>query len=85
MRNDQEDTGIYLLTIHSSKGLEFDVVFIVAVDLQYFYMEKLKKLFFVACTRAKEKLFVSSHKHNHNKAATSAENFNNVRKKYHAQ
>ncbi len=60
---------INMMTVHSAKGLEFDTVFIVgAVDGLFPHInnidsdskiEEERRLFYVAMTRAKEKLFVS--------------------------
>ena len=56
--------------MHQSKGLEFDVVFIAGASESempnYFAVregrvEEEKRLFYVALTRAKERLFVSWH------------------------
>jgi DNA helicase-2/ATP-dependent DNA helicase PcrA len=58
--------GINLCTIHSAKGLEFDNVYFInssynvdEVDKQIYDEEK--RLFYVAITRAKKRLVVSSH------------------------
>ncbi len=63
------DNTITISTIHSVKGLEFKVVFIVGVEegifpiSRSFYsekeMEEERRLMYVAITRAKERLFVS--------------------------
>ena len=58
---------IYLSTIHSSKGLEYDNVFIIDMNKGHFpgkssYTESLleeeRRLFYVALTRAKRKLYL---------------------------
>lgn len=62
-----ENAQIELLTIHSSKGLEWDYVFIpllldgilpscIGENIDY---EEEKRLFYVACTRTKKQLFLS--------------------------
>lgn len=61
--------GIHLLTIHASKGLEFDKVFLIDLDQKRFPNTKLasraggieeeRRLFYVATTRAKEELYLS--------------------------
>jgi len=62
--------GVKLMTVHASKGLEFDHVFIVGLEDDLFphgkksmnrdyNEEEERRLFYVAITRAKEKLFLS--------------------------
>ena len=63
--------GVRLLTVHASKGLEFKVVFIVGLEEGLFPHERSSKsartedreeerrLFYVAVTRAKEKLYLT--------------------------
>ncbi|MCK5460030.1 UvrD-helicase domain-containing protein [Candidatus Parcubacteria bacterium] len=59
------DNGkIPIVTAHQVKGLEFDFVFIVGVNEYKFPvykadLEEEKRLFYVAMTRAKEKIFIS--------------------------
>ena len=58
-----------MMTVHSSKGLEFPVVFVVGMDENVFpssqstsserYIEEERRLFYVAITRAKEKCFLT--------------------------
>ena len=58
-----------LMTVHASKGLEFEYGFIVGLENELFPhvrddssdadMEEERRLFYVAITRAKEKLFLS--------------------------
>lgn len=63
-----EDGGrIFLMTIHSTKGLEFDHVFLSGAEEGLFpsrtdpdEIEEERRLFYVACTRAKESLTISS-------------------------
>ena len=53
--------GIYIGTIHSVKGLEYDVVHVIGVDGIYFKTMKDEDnmaCFYVACTRAKEQLYL---------------------------
>lgn len=63
---------IPIITVHQSKGLEFDNVFIVGLNEYTFpsYMavknnslEEEKRAFYVAITRAKRKLYLLSHKY----------------------
>jgi DNA helicase-2/ATP-dependent DNA helicase PcrA len=64
--------GVRLMTVHASKGLEFDTVFISGLEDGLFPHQKITKegispeeaeeerrLFYVALTRAKKKLFLS--------------------------
>ncbi|HLU88996.1 MAG TPA: UvrD-helicase domain-containing protein [Cyclobacteriaceae bacterium] len=65
---DQTDT-VTLMTIHSSKGLEFKQVFVVGMEEDLFPsqmmmqsredLEEERRLFYVASTRAMEKLYLS--------------------------
>ena len=60
---------VKMMTVHSSKGLEFPVVFVVGMDENVFpssqstsserYIEEERRLFYVAITRAKEKCFLT--------------------------
>lgn len=66
---DQQQSKINLMTIHSAKGLEFDVVFISGVENEIIPhirsmgsdadLEEERRLFYVAITRAKSKLLLS--------------------------
>lgn len=70
--NDENDKGkVNLMTIHASKGLEFPVVFIAgaeeglipharSVDDNRGNVEEERRLFYVAITRARDKLLISS-------------------------
>lgn len=70
--DDENDKGkVNLMTIHASKGLEFPVVFIAgaeegliphqrSVDENGGDVEEERRLFYVAITRAREKLLISS-------------------------
>ena len=68
-----EDT-IYLSTIHGAKGLEWKYVYIIDMNSKdfpltrpKFYLDELeeideeRRLFYVACSRAKEKLYLTFH------------------------
>lgn len=61
-------TGVQLLTMHASKGLEFDTVFIIQANegripykksLKEQGVEEERRLFYVAMTRARERLKIS--------------------------
>lgn len=63
-----ETQKVSLMTIHCAKGLEFDTVFITGmerhlfpleIDKTQFEREEERRLFYVAVTRAKHKLFLS--------------------------
>lgn len=69
---DSEDK-INFLTIHESKGLEFKVVILLGLEDgniptrisdNYLNLEEERRLFFVAVTRAKEKLYLTFSKYN---------------------
>ncbi|HOJ63761.1 MAG TPA: exodeoxyribonuclease V subunit gamma [Spirochaetota bacterium] len=67
--NEDKDNEISMMSIHSSKGLEFKVVFIVGVEEELLPHvktieetgsdEEERRLFYVALTRARERLFLS--------------------------
>ncbi len=67
---DQNSPRISLMTLHSGKGLEFRVVFLVGLEEELFphinayksheAMEEERRLFYVGITRAKEQLYLSS-------------------------
>jgi DNA helicase-2/ATP-dependent DNA helicase PcrA len=62
--------AVKVMTIHAAKGLEFRVVFVVAMEEEIFpsarslenppALEEERRLFYVAVTRAKERLYLSS-------------------------
>lgn len=65
------DTGVRLMTIHASKGLEFPYVFIVGLEHGIFPSERdgksskdekeeERRLFYVALTRAKKRVFLTT-------------------------
>lgn len=64
-RNEEDNQGVRILTLHKSKGLEFDVVFALGIssrpaseeDDDEAQSEKLRILY-VALTRAKRRLYV---------------------------
>ena len=69
--DDNEAGKVNLMTIHASKGLEFDVVFLAGVEEGIIphaksieenpkSLEEERRLFYVAITRARRKLYISS-------------------------
>lgn len=68
-RNKKAENAVALMTIHMAKGLEFPYVFIVGLEENLFPsqmmlssradLEEERRLFYVAITRAKKKLFFS--------------------------
>ncbi len=68
-----DDPGIPILTVHQSKGLEFDTVFVAGMtedEFPSYYakrdrkLEEEKRLFYVAITRAKRHLILTCHQNN---------------------
>ncbi len=63
--DDGDDGKVNLMTIHASKGLEFDVVFLSGLEEGLIphvksLLEEERRLFYVAITRARRKLYLSS-------------------------
>lgn len=63
----QEETGIHLLTMHASKGLEFDIVYLPDINegkvpskqsVTLEAIEEERRMFYVAMTRAKKELHI---------------------------
>ncbi len=65
---EKDNGGVKLMTVHAAKGLEFDYVFITGLEQGLFPMqrdsvekedqEEERRLFYVAVTRARKKLFL---------------------------
>ena len=63
--NEPEEHAVRLLTLHSSKGLEFDEVYIIRSESSICPSDKSpideeRRLFYVGITRAKDRLYVTS-------------------------
>ena len=69
---EKNENAVKLMTVHASKGLEFDYVFITGLEQDLFphqcvgmeektpkEMEEERRLFYVALTRARKKLFLT--------------------------
>lgn len=66
------EEGIKLMTLHQSKGLEFDTVFITGVEEgllphsrsidDFFQLEEERRLFYVGITRTRQRLYILSAK-----------------------
>lgn len=69
LKEKEEQNAVRLMTVHAAKGLEFDYVFITGLEEGLFPHERLddgktdteeeRRLFYVALTRAKNKLFLT--------------------------
>lgn len=70
---DENNSSVNIMTMHASKGLEFDVVYLVGIEDHIIpsqraleenpkNIEEERRLFYVAITRAKKKLIISSAK-----------------------
>lgn len=66
--DDKNDDFVSLMTVHSSKGLEFNNIFIIGMEQNTFpsffstfpnEVEEERRLFYVAITRAKKNVFIS--------------------------
>lgn len=68
--SDEDDNKVKLMTVHASKGLEFDTVFVSGMEENLFpsmmniasadNIEEERRLFYVALTRAKKHLILTS-------------------------
>jgi len=69
--DESEEGKVNLMTIHSSKGLEFDITFLAGVENQILpharsleedpnNIEEERRLFYVAITRARKKLYMTA-------------------------
>ncbi|MCR5690721.1 MAG: ATP-dependent helicase [Eubacterium sp.] len=74
----QEEDGVRLMTMHGSKGLEFDTVFVPTLNegvspyrksIQSGEIEEERRMLYVAMTRAKRRLLLSFVEHRFNKEA----------------
>ena len=88
----QDDNQVPIITVHQSKGLEFDSVFIAGVTEgefpSYFSvrddnLEEERRLFYVAMTRAKQRLFISAYSEDFRGYSKSRSEFiNKIPKEY---
>jgi DNA helicase-2/ATP-dependent DNA helicase PcrA len=71
----RDENKVPIITIHQAKGLEFDTVFVAGVcqnEIPHYFSirdgneEEEKRLFYVALTRAKKRLFISMHLYGQN-------------------
>lgn len=76
-KSNEDDIGVRLMTFHSSKGLEFDIVYIIDVNEGSVPYKKAKgadeieeerRMFYVAMTRTRHKLFICYCKENFGKS-----------------
>ncbi|MDP3443287.1 MAG: 3'-5' exonuclease, partial [Ignavibacteria bacterium] len=66
---DEKSNAVTMMTVHSAKGLEFPIVFVTGLEEDIFPLnprfdsdskiEEERRLFYVALTRAKEKVFIT--------------------------
>ncbi|HEF3568981.1 TPA: ATP-binding domain-containing protein, partial [Campylobacter upsaliensis] len=61
---DKANDGICIMSVHTSKGLEFDYVFVIGLEMGFFpvgydNIEEERRLAYVAFTRAKKRLCLS--------------------------
>lgn len=61
---EEKEDAVHIMTAHGSKGLEFDTVFIIGCNQKSFPLgrgdiEEERRLFYVAMTRAKERLYLT--------------------------
>lgn len=83
-------SNLILQTIHRSKGLEYDKVFVIDMNKNEFpiidyekdskaSLEEERRVFYVAMTRARENLFILSTKKRNNKKTLPSEFFTKVK------
>jgi DNA helicase-2/ATP-dependent DNA helicase PcrA len=88
----QDDNQVPIITVHQSKGLEFDTVFIAGATKDEFpsffsvrdkNLEEERRLFYVAMTRAKQRLFISAYSRDFRGYSKSPSKFiNEIPKEY---
>ncbi|OHD66471.1 MAG: hypothetical protein A2176_03760 [Spirochaetes bacterium RBG_13_51_14] len=64
--SDVDEDGVSIMTMHASKGLEFDIVIVAGVCDSVIPdadndIEEERRLLYVACTRAREELYIIAH------------------------
>ena len=79
-----DENKVLAITVHQAKGLEFDTVFIAGAvenefpswfSVQDGDIEEEKRLFYVAMTRAKQRLFISSYQKNEKRYKSAESRF----------
>lgn len=83
----RELNGVTLSTIHSAKGLEFDIVFVTSVvegvipyekSRSFDEIEEERRLFYVAMTRARKQLYISIVKSRYEQKTTPSRFLNGI-------
>lgn len=94
--NEEENDKVTLMTVHASKGLEFEHVFVVGMEEDLFPsimtksevrgLEEERRLFYVAITRAKQTCIItyakSRFKHGQTEPARQSQFLNDIDKKF---
>jgi DNA helicase-2/ATP-dependent DNA helicase PcrA len=84
---EQKEEGVSIVTIHVSKGLEYHTVFILTCNegnmpykkaVTKEEVEEERRMFYVAMTRAKEKLFLSYIEMSHEKSVAPSRFLNDL-------
>ena len=80
-KNGENKRGVHLMTMHASKGLDFDTVYLIQTNegcipykraLEENGLEEERRLFYVAITRAKNTLYISFHNRERGKICKSS-------------
>lgn len=76
MKRSDRLSGVVLTTAHSAKGLEWDTCFVITTKFSSTQDEERNRLFYTACTRAKERLYVCGTEYTTKPTKKSAGKFN---------